>query len=402
MALRRIVSCLALLSLSLSGLVAACVGDDPVGSTADAAVDTSTSPTTTGTSTSGTDSAVPPTDGGTNADADAGGPKCGFPGEACCAAPFVACNVGTACASNRCVADDLWVVGDYVDISTFKHNGVSAHYDGTKWTAGPALGTDNIPYGVWGTAPDAYRAVTNRGKIWLLSGNRWLQCGNFGCSDPQTTAELYGINGFGGSDFWVGGVNVMYQCGGSTCTAKRDGLPATWGQGNFAGTSSRDLWYSQFDRAFHFNGTAWTIHPGIQARAIWARATNDVWGGDKQLQHYDGARWSQAYAVAGLPANPLITSISGTTTDDVWAVGYGGAAAFALHWDGAAWTKLDLPSGAGQVNSVFAVSKTEAYAVSFTGGIFKWDGAIWSSMTLPVMPNAGNWQSIFGSARARP
>jgi len=378
----------------------ACTGEEPVAA-ADAGADVA-SPLPDVTAAPPPDGAAPPDAAPGDGGGDAGGPKCGFPGEACCAAPFAACNAGTACAENRCITDDLWIVGDYVDTATFKHNGVSAHFDGTKWTAGPALGTDNIPYAVWGTAPGSYRAVTEKGKIWLLSGNRWLQCGSFGCSDPQTTNALYAIHGFSGGDFWVGGSNAMFQCGGSTCTSKRDGLPTTWGQGNFAGTSSTDLWYSQFDRAFHYNGTTWTIHPNVQARSIWARARNDVWAGDKQLQHYDGAAWSQAYVIPGLPANPLITAISGTAADDVWAVGYGSGTAFSARWDGAAWKKHDFPAGAGQVNSVFAASKVEAFAVSFTGGIFKWNGTAWVAMTLPTMPNLGGWQSIFGSARARP
>lgn len=396
-------------------LIAACVGDDPAASPGLDKGDTDAGtigPDSPGTSDAGATGQA--SDGG-NTDAQAA--PCGYAGETCCAAPFAPCNDGLNCSPQKeCVANDLWAVGYVLNFATFKQDGVSAHFNGTSWEVGPSMGSDpnveTIPRAVWGLKPGDYRASTTKGKVLLYSeapNARWLVCGNFGCSTPNTTNSLVSIWGFSGNDFWIAGVNSMYQCGGATCTAKTAGMPASWGEGTLTGTSSSDLWYSQFDKAFHWDGTSWTTHSSIQARTIWARAKNDVWAGDRTLQHYDGATWSPAYNIEGGAAPGIITSISGTATDDVWAVGYepstGSHPAFSAHWDGKAWTLKPLPINAGQMQSVWAVSKKEAYAVSFDGGIFKWDGTAWSAMALPTVDGGTigyNWQAIAGSARPRP
>jgi hypothetical protein len=313
---------------------------------------------------------------------------------------------------------DIWAVGDYVDFPSFEHIGVSAHYNGSAWAAGPPMGTGVIPTGIWGLVPGGYESVTTGGKILLLNPSptnpTWLVCGNFGCSDPQTAKPLYAIYGFSMDDFWVGGLNAMYQCSGVSCTAKTAGLPTDWGQGNFTGTSSTDLWYSSIDRAFHYDGNTWTTHASIQARAIWAHAANDVWCGDSTLQHYDGTTWSLQYNIGGAPAPGIITSMSGTASNDVWAVGYdpslyndaGFHAAFSAHWDGTGWGLVPMPESAGEVQTVWAASKDQVFAASFLGRILQWDGISWSEMALPTSQDGGvlpgGWNAIWGSARARP
>lgn len=402
-------------------LFAACVGDDPSSSSPDGA-------DAAGGASSGNPPGQPPGsgddsgggssgDGGGGGDADATAPKCGYAGEACCGGGFAPCNPGTVCTSNVCVANDVILVGDQLNINTFHHNGVSAIYDGVGWTQGPNLGVDSdnlIPWGVWAQQPGQYWAVTGTtsatpgNKLMLYSGGaspRWLVCGNFGCNDPQAAKQLFGVIGFGAGDMWVAGSDLMKQCtGGTTCTSKTTGLPASWGQGTFTGTSSNDLWYPQFDKAFHYNGTSWTVHSGITARAMWAHSPTDVWAGDTAgLQHYDGVSWSSIYSVGGAPPPGTIYAMYGSATDDVWAVGYknsaGGNAPFTAHWNGTAWSLVPIDAAAKQLQVVWVASKKEAFAASYDGGVWKWNGATWSQVTMPF--NA-NWIAIHGSAKPRP
>lgn len=362
--------------------------------------------------------------GGDGSSSDGGAdaaPPCGHASDACCAAPFVACVPGTACVSGTCKVNDLWVVGHHLDISTFHYVDDSMHYDGTTWTIGPTLGTDSsgastYPTAIWGTSPGNYLVVTTQGKLiaYDASGNTWRSCGTgvdglsgYPCNDPGTTQSLWAITGFAVDDYWLAGTNVMFYCTGASCTSKAAGMPASWGQGNLTGSSSNDLWYSASDnRPFHNDGGAWFRYPAEQARALAAISPTDVWGGDTQMEHFDGTSWSGPYVIhgddGGAPGN--VFAMSASATDDVWAVGYrnysdGSNVAFSEHWDGASWTSHALPASAQQMSAVWAAGKKEAYAVSFSGGVFAWDGASWSAVSQPAFSAAPSWDAVGGSAR---
>ncbi len=141
---------------------------------------------------------------------------------------------------------------------------------------------------------------------------------------------------------------------------------------------------------------------------MWAHSATDVWGGDATLQHFDGAVWSASYNIEGLPAPGIITAMSGTASSDVWAVGYknmpdGSNVPFTARWNGAEWKFVPIPAAAEQVQSVWAVSKNEAFVVSFNGSIHKWNGATWAAMTLPgTIPAGTGWSFVSGSSRRRP
>ena len=75
-------------------------------------------------------------------------------------------------------------------------------------------------------------------------------------------------------------------------------------------------------------------------------ARRDVWatGGEGEVHHWDGARWS---SVPALPKTTL-TDIRGRAADDVWAVAAGG---HTFHFDGRAWSE----SATGTERSLAAV-----------------------------------------------
>lgn len=414
--MRRRASRVFVLTIVASSSVActAILGDFSVGGGGD---DTPGGDGSTGTDgTIGSDGNV--TGDGASSDGSADGAAgCGYPGEACCVAPLAPCNQGTACVSNVCRANDIWAVGYYLENIFGPPVGLTLHYDGTSWTRGPDIllhGSDTqYPTAVWGTAPDSYVAVTTEGKADEYLGGSpasWRECGSVACANPGTSQSLWSIFGFSFDDYWIGGSNVMYHCSlGGSCVSTTTGLSGTWGQGTFTGTSSNDLWYPQFSRAFHYDGGAWGIVNGLHANAMWEHTPTDIWSADTVIQHFDGSSW-QTYAFTkpdgGAPGS--IYAMHGTAADDVWAVGQGSSESFAGHWDGTSWTYHALPPIVNNYpNGVFAVSKTEAYVIASFSPIMKWDGTSWTAMTMPVYDagvgtTTGSWSGIFGSARPRP
>jgi hypothetical protein len=133
-----------------------------------------------------------------------------------------------------------------------------------------------------------------------------------------------------------------------------------------------------------------------------------VWVGDTTLQHWDGTKWSDELVIDGAPAPGIITSISGSSSTDVWAVGYNGSdgahPAFSAHWDGLTWSLKPLPAGTAEAPSVYAPSPIEAFIASATG-VYRWNGTDWQKMTLPIVDagsGAPSWSYIAGAAKPRP
>lgn len=415
---------LGVVPLACLAVVAACVGEDPTAGPPDTAdggggVDGTVGPD--GTSPTG-DSSV--SDAGGDAAVDAG-PLCGYPGEDCCAAPALPCRAGTVCgtANKKCLVSEVAVVGEYGEISagpTFTRHINSAFFDGKDWTPGPDVMVEGGFSGFNTTdlisgAPGNFHVTlfkSSEGKMFNFYAGAWRKCEpGQACPGPTLPPPAFWSVAKIGSDTWIGATNAIYRCvAGAGCAKEITGLESTsWGTGKLVGTGPQDIWFSALTRAFHFDGTKWTIHENIKARTIFQLRKDDVWIGDATLQHWDGTKWSDELVIDGAPAPGIITSISGSSSKDVWAVGYNGAdgshPAFAAHWDGVAWTMKPLPVGAKEAPNVYAPSPIEAF-VACASGVYKWDGAQWQTMTMPTV-DAGSggqptWSYVAGPAKPRP
>lgn len=369
-------------------------------------------------------------DGSGGGDGEAAAPPpCGYPGEACCAAPLKPCETGATCSTaavKTCLVNDAWAVGVYavqVNGMGFPVNRTAtAHYDGSTWTRMPDLPTDWSPVAIYQGGVSTVRVISSHnndlgGKYFYWTGFIWKECGvGQTCIGPLLSGgknvDFYGITEVDG-EFWLGGVNQIYRCasGASSCVSVTNGITGTWAYGNFAGTTAMDLWYSSLNRAFHFDGTVWTVHSNLKARSIYQVRKGDAWVGDQTLQHWNGTMWSSEYNIDGNPAPGLISSISGAASDDLWAAGNSNNdTSFAAHWNGATWSLTSLPPAATYVENIWAPSKVEAFVVGDNAGIFKWDGTKWTAMTSPpvtatapdTMLGSVRWVSIHGLARPRP
>jgi hypothetical protein len=176
------------------------------------------------------------------------------------------------------------------------------------------------------------------------------------------------------------------------CACGRSGLDPSGGAAGSAGVAGVAGTTGNNGSA----GTAGVSGTSGSAGAIDAGADDAETGGAA-----DGASSPFAYAaVAGCskdgwcwstptPQGNSLASISGSSADDVWAVGDAGAI---VHWDGHSWTQV--PSGVqSPLRGVWADGPRDAWAVGDV--ILHWDGMTWSVARAPA-PNVF-WQAVWGA-----
>lgn len=232
--------------------------------------------------------------------------------------------------------DDVWIVGGALG------SGGAAlvlHGDGAAWHALDA-GTDATLWWVFPRAPASVWAVGERGTV-LHGDTRGLLA-----EAAPTTATLYGVWGASDDDLWaVGGDPDL-----SGVVLHRDA--AGWHDLTPAGT-----------RAAFFK--------------VWGAASDDVFicGQMGVMLHWDGA--ALAAQATGIDREPLFT-VAGRAPGDVWAVG-GLGSAVALHWDGAAWSRVRDPllDAAPGLTGVSVDGDGSVFVVGGSGAKLRRRGGVW-------------------------
>jgi hypothetical protein len=138
-----------------------------------------------------------------------------------------------------------------------------------------------------------------------------------------------------------------------------------------------------------WDGTRWSVVTGPKFAAgdqpsifaMTSTSADDVWaigsllGDDEEqlfflFEHWDGTAWTKATALSG---DAFLFGASADAPNDVWAVGFSGAAnddsqTLAVHWNGTSWKVVATPSvgaGANQLNGVLALAPNDVWAVGF-------------------------------------
>jgi hypothetical protein len=179
----------------------------------------------------------------------------------------------------------------------------------------------------------------------------------------------------------------------------------------------------------HWNGTAWAKvkapNPGTSeaVSGVDALSPTNAWAvgyecvanctdtstgprtTDTMILHWNGTAWSQVASPSpGSLVNEL-TSVSGSSSSDIWAAGESGASgsgplSLVLHWDGTAWSQVTSPNAGaadeGWLYGVSAASPTAALAVGSTCASecgdsdeqdatlgMDWNGTAWAVATTP-------------------
>ena len=247
------------------------------------------------------------------------------------------------------------------------------HFDGHGWSPMTKVGPSGVaPPGVLlelasndavGVSPDGalYRyhgqayAEFDTGVV-LAPAAYWMSASN-----DQFVADSAGrIEHFDGTS-WTGSGTVV----GSN-------LGSLFGTGSdvFAGAQGGEVY--SFDRLT----STWSLLTtgGNQLAKLWGTGPSDLWlFTDSGAQRFDGAGLTSYATVTG------VTSVSGTGTDDIWAVSSGTL----VHWAGASWD-IDPTCPSTSLIAVVAISPTDVVAVDASFG-YAWDGTSWTTSQLPFV-----------------
>lgn len=170
--------------------------------------------------------------------------------------------------------------------------------------------------------------------------------------------------------------------------------------------------------------------PNVQGNtlnAVTALSANDAWAvgyqNDNNLNesrtltmHWDGHSWTvvpspnpgSIPSCTNFNTGNFINAVSGSATNDVWAVGFsftcsGPLKPMALHWDGTKWNVVPTPKliavDNAALNGVLAFASNNVYAVGYhpaSNGAVKtliehWDGTAWKVVPSPNTTSTGNF-----------
>ena len=186
-----------------------------------------------------------------------------------------------------------------------------------------------------------------------------------------------------GSDSWI--PQVQLDCG--SCL-----LWGVWG------TAANDVFaVGSASSIRHYNGTSWETQTpeGITtARAVWGTASNNVFivgQGGTYIERFDGSSWSSM--TSGLSAGSLY-GVSGTSSSDVFAVGWDLSAGVILHYDGGSWSPM-THSADVTLDGVWAAAPDDVFVVGDGGTILHYNGSGWSTMTSGTTENLND---VWGTA----
>jgi hypothetical protein len=202
--------------------------------------------------------------------------------------------------------------------------------------------------------------------------------------------------------------------------------------------SSDDIWAvgTRTPRGFlskdtfvqHWDGTRWRRvfsgqhHARCDLRSIQALAADDIWAVGTRVshavdvftltEHWNGSSWRRVPSPnrSGSLARDELFAVSGTATDDVWAVGFYNQPVshrpLVEHWDGSTWVTVDAPqkSSYDELYGVAAVSSDDAWAVGTSSDsdpqetlVEHWNGTRWR---LVPSPNRGSHRSALTAVTA--
>jgi len=282
-------------------------------------------------------------------------------------------------------------------------DGAILHYDGNYWRAMDAGPCNCDPfYDVWGSDGRDVWAVGSGGQAVHWTGGAWEPV-----DVPAAGGnDLYGLYGFDAEDIYaVGAAGTILHYDGSGWSPVSNG-GFTGGVNDVWGINVENVWAVGDDgTVLHSSGGAFsvdTVFAGAFLTAVWAVDDANVWasgavfsgGGDGGggaptgvLYHYDGESWTEVVDPE-LAAQPLYSGWA-SGPDDIWVV----SGAEVLHWNGGAWARLVVGSGA-PVYGVTGTSATNVFAVGEFGTIARSTGGEFATQSISeILPIISLWGS---------
>jgi hypothetical protein len=239
--------------------------------------------------------------------------------------------------------NNLWAVGNYNDVST---RAEILHYDGTTWTNYPVpfIPGGSYLYGI--TAISATDIWAGGGRVGSPTRPAYTMHYN-GSSWTEVAVPIVGsyrnafndIHGIASNDVWAGGhygnssgdyralmmhwngsawVNVPLPASitaqlGEVLTLKMVAANDVWAQGYYHAGGGFEI---------HWNGSTWTeVIPANNAGGAYAvLSSNNIYAVGDEIDHWDGAAWSQADALAQINY-PSLGSAVVFPNGEIWAGG---------------------------------------------------------------------------------
>jgi hypothetical protein len=317
--------------------------------------------------------------------------------------------------------DDLWLAGPVLASDDGRVR-VLRRQKGrweVLWTAASLFDRIDRIDALWGSGPDDVRAVgeqrDERNGVVLGLAQRWN--GKEWRQSRPVPSPLHRVWGTGRSDVWVtgmGGYSARWEAREPEdvlvpfSTGSSEGLRGLWG------LRSDAVWALEEGggRMMRWNGVFWLptgVRSGSTSRihALWGGSAMDgrqeLWAGGMggTLLGWTGS--SFADASPGTMRGAL-TGIWGSTTDDVWAVGWTVPNRGVLLHKGrmGGWQDWGAARGAvyGALYGIWGSASDDIWAVGTDGTILRWNGSTWS----PFRPagldlSAQTFQAVTGTAR---
>jgi hypothetical protein len=300
-------------------------------------------------------------------------------------------------------ATDVWALGGVsYPPPPGVPNGAILHWDGSAWAIVPSPNTNELG-AIWGAGPNDVWAFAAQSSVVHWDGHAWAAVSIAPAYLYQPTHAW----GSGPADIWLatGGSGPLHfdghawqtLCDATSCVDAN----AFWG------TSARDVWLvGPAGKAAHWNGTDWTdvqTPTSQDLNAAWGSSPSDVWavGAAGAIEHWDGSSWSGT----GTTDTTTLRGVWASGPGDVWAVGARPPDAWAVHWDGRAWTEsvvLAAPATvpnqvplSEQLSAVWGSAPDDVWAVGTDDGsvgkgqIVHWDGRAWTSFQTPMATSPG-------------
>jgi len=301
--------------------------------------------------------------------------------------------LGAAAVANSVSAlafDDVWIVGSLSHPSG-EERSFAQRFDGASWTSVPVPG------------------IALTGVRSFSSTSAWA----IGVKSVQGFVRTLAIHWDGSSWHEVStpnannSTNIFLAIGGSSSDD-------VWAVGWYFDPND----HKTLTLAEHWNGSAWSLAPTPnvdlqnELLGVYVAAPNDAWAvgyhddvggtdGDVLIEHWNGSSWSVARAPSiPFAAYAALSSIDGSSPDDIWAVGLGYSSSsspsstLTIHWNGSQWSYVRSPnvgSGANLLNGVAGSKLGGAVAVGSSASgastlVERWNGSKWFVDTSSLSP----------------
>jgi hypothetical protein len=203
--------------------------------------------------------------------------------------------------------------------------------------------------------------------------------------------------GISGRDVLIVALTVAAGCGGGGGWSSVSGgpaAPASFGVLDVWAFSATDVWFLDGSATVHHHdGTGFEERPTPSTgglACIFGLAPDDVYlCAGEQILHWDGAAFTAIDVTPATGVSSLV-SLWASSPSDLWAIG--DQSAIVAHWDGQAWSTSN--TGATFASSIWGSGPSDVYVLG-TFDLMHWDGQSWTAVTLDA--GAGDGQ-VWGTS----